>query len=96
MKKIQIIALITLMIGWFPFMFVSIYGMHNKDLSLIIMFSGFIICLMSALILTPLFSNKALWLKQDEFDKEKDKFVLARKKYEQATLEFVKKQEVKN
>ena len=96
MKKIQVIALITLILGWFPFMWVCLYGMHHKDLALIIIFSGFSICIISALILVSLFSNKALWVNNEEFDKEKEKFVLARKKYEQATLEFVKKQEIKN
>jgi hypothetical protein len=95
MKKLQIIALFTLTIGWFPFMWIAIWGSWNRDYGVWILCLGLILCISSALILANLLTQKALWLNQEEFDKEVQKFRDAKTKYEKATLELVKMQQIK-
>jgi len=94
MKKLQIIALFINTIGWFPFMWVAIWGSWNRDYAVWVLFLGIILCMPSALILCQLLSQKALWLNQEEFDKEVEKFRKAKAKYEKATLELVKMQQL--
>jgi hypothetical protein len=92
MKKLQIIALFTLTIGWFPFMFIAVWGSWHRDYGLWIICLGFSLCISSALILANLLTQKALWLNQEELDKEVENFRNAKAKYEKATLELVKMQ----
>jgi len=92
MKKLQIIALFTITIGWFPFMWVAVWGSWHREYGLWILFLGFILCISSALILGQVLTQKALWLNQDELDKEIQKFKDAKAKYDKAALELVKLQ----
>lgn len=94
MKKLQIIALFTMTIGWFPFMWIAIWGSWNRDYAVWILFLGLFLCISSALILAQVLTQKALWLNQEEFDKEVQKFRDAKAKYEKATLELVKMQKL--
>ena len=94
MKKLQIIALFTLTIGWFPFMWIAVWGSWNRDYAVWILFLGLFLCISSALILAQVLTQKALWLNQEEFDKEVQKFRDAKAKYEKATLEIVKMQQL--
>ena len=95
MKKLQIIALFILTIGWFPFMWIAIWGSWHREYSIWILFLGFLLCITSALILLQVLTQKALWLNQEELDKEVEKFRNAIAKYEKATLELVKMQQLK-
>jgi hypothetical protein len=92
MKKLQIIALFTMTIGWFPFMWVAIWGSWHREYGLWILFLGLILCLSSALILGQVLTQKALWLNQDELDKEIENFKDAKTKYEKATQKLVRNQ----
>ena len=94
MKKLQIIALFTLTIGWFPFMWIAIWGSWHREYAVWILGLGIILCISSALILTQVLTQKALWLNQEELDKEIEKFRNAKAKYEKATLELVKMQQL--
>ena len=94
MKKLQIIALFTLTIGWFPFMWIAVWGSWNREYATWILCLGIILCISSALILTQVLTQKALWLNQEELDKEIEKFRNAKAKYEKATLELVKMQQL--
>ena len=94
MKKLQIIALFTLTIGWFPFMWMAIWGSKHKDYAALIVILGLFLCIFSAVILCFTLNQKALWLNQEEFDKEVKKFRDAKAKYEKATLELVKMQKL--
>jgi len=94
MKKLQIIALFTLIIGWFPFMWIAIWGSWHREYAVLILVLGLFMCMSSALILGQVFTQKALWLNQEEFDKEVEKFRKAKAKYEKATLELVKMQQL--
>ena len=95
MRIIQIIALFTLTIGWFPFMWIVIWGSWHREYAVWILFLGLILCLPSALILGQVVTQKGLWLKQEELDKEVKKFRNAKEKYEKATIEIVKIQKLK-
>jgi hypothetical protein len=95
MKKLQIIALVTLTIGWFPFMWIAIWGSWNREYAVWILVLGLFLCISSAVILAQVLTQKALWLNQEEFDKEVQKFRDAKAKYEKATLELVKIQQIK-
>jgi superfamily II DNA or RNA helicase len=68
MKKLQIIALFTLTIGWFPFMWIAIWGSWHREYAVLILVLGLFMCMSSALILGQVFTQKALWLNQEEFD----------------------------
>lgn len=96
MKTIQKIAIITLTLGWFPFMWICAFASttENKDIVMAVLFTGLFLCLMGSMLSMSIFSNKLFWKKQDEFDKEIEKYWIARKKYEEATNEFVKNQKL--
>lgn len=94
MKKLQIIALFTLTVGWFPFMWIAVWGSWNRDYAVWILFLGLFLCISSALILAQVLTQKALWLNQEEFDKEVQNFRDAKAKYEKATIEIVKMQQL--
>ena len=94
MKKLQIIALFTLTVGWFPFMWIAVWGSSNRDYAVWILFLGLFLCIPSALILAQVLTQKALWLNQEEFDKEVQNFRDAKAKYEKATIEIVKMQQL--
>ena len=94
MKKLQIIALFTLTVGWFPFMWIAVWGSWNRDYAVWILFLGLFLCISSALILAQVLTQKTLWLNQEELDKEIEKFINAKAKYEKATLELVKMQQL--
>jgi hypothetical protein len=96
MKKLQIIALFTLTIGWFPFMWIAIWGSWHREYAIWVLILGLFLCIVPSLIIADLLSNKALWIKQEEFDKELEKFRNAKSKYEKATLELVKMQKIDN
>jgi len=94
MKKLQITALFILTIGWFPFMWIAIWGSWHREYAIWILFLGFFLCITSAVILGQVLTQKALWLKQEELDKEVQNFKDAKAKYEKATLEIVKVQQI--
>lgn len=92
MKKLQIIAVFINVIGWFPFMWIAVWGSWNREYATYILCLGIFLCLSSGLILVHLLTQKALWLKQEEYDKEVQMFRDAKAKYQKATLEIVKLQ----
>jgi|LakMenE18May11ns_1017448.scaffolds.fasta_scaffold9592633_2 hypothetical protein len=94
MKKLQIIALFILTIGWFPFMWIAIWGSWHREFAVWVLCLGIILCISSALILAQVLTQKALWLNQEELDKEVQNFRDAKAKYEKATLEIVKVQQI--
>ena len=94
MRRLQIIALFTLTIGWFPFMWIAVWGSWHRDYAMWVLILGFLLCLISGMIVGGLLSKKALWLNQEEYEKEVQKFRDAKEKYEKATLELVKLQKI--
>lgn len=94
MKKLFITAFFTLTVGWFPFMWIAAWGSWNRDYAVWILFLGLFLCISSTLILSQVLTQKALWLNQEELDKEVQKFRDAKAKYEKATLELVKMQQL--
>lgn len=85
MKTLYKISHTLLLIGWFPFMFISVWGMRlDPNKALIIMFIGFFICICSALAFTQLLSNKGFWLTNKILNNEIEKTRLARANYEKA------------
>jgi hypothetical protein len=86
MKKLQIIALFILTIGWFPFMWIAIWG--SREYAIWILFLGLFLCITSAVILGQVLTQKALWLNQEELDKEVQNFRDAKAKYEKAVQQI--------
>jgi len=89
MKKLYGIALSISTIGWFPFMWLSIYGSWNRDAGLWIFCLGLALCLFSGLILVGLLSNKALWLSQDKYNEHIQEFKEAKNIYEKASKKLI-------
>jgi hypothetical protein len=94
MKKLQIIALFTLTIGWFPFMWIAVWGSWHREYAIWVLVLGLFLCIVPSVIIGGVLSNKAFWLNQEELDKEVEKFRNAKTKYEKATLELVKMQQL--
>lgn len=95
MKKLAVISTIILILGWFPFMWISVYGSHHREHSELILFLGIFMCLVGAVGSISIIGSKSFWLNEERIQKEIDKYIVAKKKYEQATLDLVKIQEIK-
>ena len=51
MKKLQIIALFILTIGWFPFMWIAIWGSWHREFAVWVLCLGIILCISSEVLL---------------------------------------------
>jgi len=71
MKKTFKISFITLLLGWFPFMFLCLFGMRlDSDYRLLIVLLGFLICCISAMLFAFFINDRGFWLRKDILDKE--------------------------
>jgi hypothetical protein len=85
MKTLYKISHTLLMLGWFPFMFLCIWGMRlDTTPRLMVASIGFGICICSALAFTQLLSNKGFWLTNKILDSEIEKTRIAKANYEKA------------
>jgi hypothetical protein len=89
MKKLYGIALVISTIGWFPFMWLSIWGSWNREAGMWVLLLGLVLCLFSGIILIGLLNNKALWLSQDKYNEHIQEFKDAKKIYEKASKQLI-------
>lgn len=85
MKTIYKISHILLTFGWFIFMFVCAYGMRlDPNTRLVIIFTGFALCLFGALTFTFNLNNKGFWIDNKTLNEEIEKTREARLNYQKA------------
>lgn len=91
MKTITRIAIITLTIGWFPFMWVCAFGVHQSDdVRIGIFMSGLFICLSASMIsLAGVFGNNAFWLSLKGLDEKVKAYDDAKKVYQLAEKRLI-------
>lgn len=92
MKTITKIAIITVTIGWFPFMWLCIYGFKQPaETRIIITMIGLFTCLFGSMIsLLGVFGNNSFWLSIKDLDKKREDFITAKKNYELAEKRLTK------
>lgn len=91
MKTITKIAIITLTIGWFPFMWVCAFGVHQSDdVRIGIFMSGLFICLVGTMIsLAGVFGNNSFWLSLKGLDEKVKSYDDAKKAYQLAEKRLI-------
>lgn len=89
MKKLYGIALVISTIGWFPFMWLSVYGSWNRYVGVWVLCLGIMLCMFSGLILCSLLTNRAIWLSQDKYNKHIKDYNDAKKIYEKASKHLI-------
>ena len=78
------IAFTCLILGWFPFMWLSIYASWHREVGLIVLLVGLCLCLFGSLMILPILKDEDLFKSIDELDE-------ARRKYYEATERLNKK-----
>jgi hypothetical protein len=78
------IAFTCLLLGWFAFMWVSIYASWNRKLGLIVALVGLCLCVFGSMMMLPIIRDNDLFNSIDKLDE-------ARRKYYEATERLNKK-----
>ena len=74
-KHLLQIAFYMIVIGWFPFMCLSVWGLDQEPIyRVIIVLIGVGICLGCSLMILPLLKNNDLFKSIDELNEEKDNY----------------------
>lgn len=91
MKTITKISMIVITLGWFPFMWICLYGFkQSPETRMIIFMSGLFICLTGALFsLLGLIGNNSFWLTLKGLDDKIKAYVDAKKAYELAEKRLI-------
>jgi hypothetical protein len=82
------VSYLILLLGWFPFMWLSIYGSWNREIGVFIAIGGLCLCMFSSMMTLPLLRNNDLFKSIDELEEERMKYHEARKKLEKKILEL--------
>lgn len=91
MRKITKISIILITLGWFPFMWLCAFGLHQSDdVKIAISMSGLFICLFASMIsLLGAFGNNAFWSSLKDLDDKIKAYVDAKKAYELAEKRLI-------
>jgi hypothetical protein len=87
------VSIIVLTIGWFPFMFLCIWGSKNPLVSIISMFIGVIVCLCTSIILNTYLRDEPYWRSMYEIEKLREKYERAVDYYIETRNKLLKKLE---
>lgn len=92
MKKGFTISLVTLLLGWFIFMFLCVWGSnHSPEIRIAIMFIGLIICVVSTVIVLSHTNSKTFWDNIETYNKKMEELQEIQRKYEVAEKALVNK-----
>jgi hypothetical protein len=78
------IAFTCLFLGWFPFMWLSIYASWHREVGFIVAIVGLCLCMFGMLMMIPVITYDDLFKSIDELNE-------ARRKYVEATERLSKK-----
>lgn len=85
-------AFYTTFLGWFPFLWISLFNSYGTvEVRLGVFFTGFILCIIGGFAFTGLSANKGFWLKNDELNELIERHKEAIKKKEEETQKLIKK-----
>ncbi len=88
-KTVAQFAFIVLTMGWFPFMFLSIWGSNQSaDIRFTITFLGLFMCSLSSLVLSQVFGNSKIFQSLEELEIERNKLYEVRKRLEKKIMEL--------
>jgi len=76
------IAFYTLLIGWFPFMWIAAFASWNREFGLFVLFVGMAICGCASLLVLPITENNDLFKSIDQLEEERYKYYEATKRLE--------------
>jgi len=77
------IAFYSLLLGWFPFMWLSVWGSWNREIGVIVLLVGILICIFGSMMVMPLLKNNDLFKSIDQLDEERAKYYEATKRLEE-------------
>ena len=64
-------SFILLQLGWFPFMWLSVWGSWNREWGVVVLLVGLLICMLGAISAIPLMQKDDLFKTIDELEKER-------------------------
>jgi len=76
------IAFYTLLIGWFPFMWIAAFASWNREFGLFVLFGGMAICGCASLLVLPIINNNDLFKSIDQLEEERTRLFETRKRLE--------------
>lgn len=82
------ISFYSLLLGWFPFLFFSIWGSWNREIGIYVMIAGLSLCVFGSMTFMPLMRNGDLFKSIDELEEERQRFSEARQKLERKIVEI--------
>jgi hypothetical protein len=91
MKTIYKVAFTTLLLGWFPFMWLAVWGSWDREIGVIILCIGIFFCFVGSVCFLALSTNKVFWMKLDEANEYIEKHKESIRLYEEAKEKLIKK-----
>ncbi len=82
------ISFYSLLLGWFPFVWFSLWGSLNKEIGGIVFLVGIVLCVFGSMMMLPLIKHRDLFKSIDELEEERMKYYEARKKLEKKIMEL--------
>jgi len=82
------ISFYSLLLGWFPFMWIAVWVSWNREVGLYVLISGLGFFLWGSMSMIPLLKNEDLFKSIDELEAERERHIEARKKLEKKILEL--------
>lgn len=73
-------AIYLLILGWFPFIWLSVYGSWNREIGVIVAAVGIIILISGSMLTMPLLKDEDLFKSIEELEKERALLSDARKR----------------
>lgn len=81
-KTFAKIGYYTLLLGWFAFIWIAVWGSWNREYSVFVALCGLSCCIFGAAVLQDAFINGELFKTIDELNEEKRKYQEATKRLE--------------
>jgi hypothetical protein len=77
------IAFYSLLMGWFPFMWLSLFGYSHQEYATFISMGGLLLCVWGSILIMPLMRNNDLFKSIDQLSEERYKYYEATKRLEE-------------
>ncbi len=82
------ISFYSVLWGWFPFMWLSVWGSMNRDIGVYVSLAGVVLCMFGFIMITPLLKHEDLFKSIDDLEEERKRYHEARKKLEKKIMEL--------
>jgi hypothetical protein len=82
------ISFYSLLLGWFPFMWLSVWGSWSRVVGVFVLSFGVILCAFGSMMMLPLLRHEDLFKSIDELEEERMKYHEARKRLEKKIMEI--------